>query len=113
MSGKIIAPSKTTGLVNDPNDSTNKYGDVTASTIGTKRGLDVIAAGSSGFATRIDDAGSGVTYVGKAVPGTATATAAWQVQKILEATGDTTITWADGNDSFDNVWNDRASLSYS
>lgn len=47
MSGKIFAPDKTTGLVNDPNDPTNKYGDVTGTTVGNKRGLDVAIIGGS------------------------------------------------------------------
>lgn len=48
MSGKIFAPEKTTGLVSDPNDITNKYGDITGTTVGTKRGLDVNLIGGSG-----------------------------------------------------------------
>lgn len=112
MSGKIFAPDKTTGLVNDPNDATNKYSDVTASTVGTKRGLHFTALGSAGLASRIDDAGSGVTYVGKAPIGSATSSAVWQVFKMVESTGDLTITWADSDDAYDNIWDNRASLTY-
>jgi hypothetical protein len=64
-------------------------------------------------AVRLDDAGSGVTYVGNAAAGASVAAAVWQIKKIVELNGDITITWADGNGQFDNVWNDRASLSYS
>lgn len=64
-------------------------------------------------ALRLDDAGSGVTYVGSATAGAATGDNVWQIKKIVELNGDITITWADGNGLFDNVWNDRASLTYS
>ena len=51
-------------------------------------------------------------YLGKAAPGTATNSASWQIIKIDESAG-TVTTWADGNIDFDNVWDDRQSLSYS
>jgi len=40
MSGKIYTPTKTTELSGDPSDATNKYADVTGTTVETKRGLD-------------------------------------------------------------------------
>jgi len=64
------------------------------------------------YGTRIDEATSTVTYIGKATPGTATSVSLWQIQKIDTTTG-TVITWADGNGDFDNIWANRASLSYS
>lgn len=68
------------------------------------------------FSTRYDQDADPPTlaYLGKAYPGASTASAVWQVQKLVYGTdGDVTITWADGNSAFDNVWDDRASLSYS
>jgi hypothetical protein len=53
------------------------------------------------------------TYVAIAPIGTAQATAGWQAKKIAISGGDTVITWADGNASFDNVATDLTSLSYS
>jgi len=64
------------------------------------------------YGTRIDEASATVTYVGKASPGTATSAASWLIQKIDTTTG-TVITWADGDGDFDNVWDNRAGLSYS
>jgi hypothetical protein len=113
MSGKILAPSKTTGLVNDPNDATNLYGDITAQSAGTKRGLHTVNLGSAGLAISIDEPSSSVTYIGQAVMGTATSAASWQIKKITVSGTVTSITWADANDSFDNIWDNRASLSYS
>lgn len=57
---------------------------------------------------------SNVTYIGKAKIGSATSSTVWQIMKVDETTTDVTvITWADGNDNFDNIWDNRASLSYS
>jgi len=81
--------------------------DVSGSTISTQ---------SATYATRVDNVTTaGVTYVGKALPGTGTAAASWQIQKIDESGSPetTVITFADGDANFDNVWDDRASLSYS
>lgn len=51
------------------------------------------------------------TYVGYANPGSATSAAVWKVIRITDATGVTEF--ADGNCNFDNVYDDRATLSYS
>jgi len=53
----------------------------------------------------------GYTYLGFAVPGTATSGALWKVMRITDA--DDTILFADGNGEYDNVYDNRASLSYS
>lgn len=65
-------------------------------------------------ATRLEVASSTITYVGKATAGTATSTAIWQIQRLTStAGGNLTIEYADGNILYDNVWDNRASLSYS
>ncbi len=63
------------------------------------------------YSTRVDEASSTVTYIGKAVPGSDESAAVWQVQ-MMDTSGVLTITLADGNDNFDNVWDDRATLTY-
>lgn len=64
------------------------------------------------YALLLDDyTTANVTYVGKAAIASATASAVWQIKKIDETTG-MMITWADGDASFNNVWNNRASLTY-
>jgi hypothetical protein len=75
-----------------------------------------LASLTANYATQYDQDSSTPTYAyyGRADPGVATSAAAWQIQKLTYAAdGDVTIQWADGNDSFDNVWDNRASLSYS
>lgn len=75
--------------------------------------VSVVAGGNaSNYATIVDEASATITYVGKALPGTTTSSALWQIQRI-DTTGDLTIKWADGNADFDNVWDDRVSLTYS
>ena len=48
MSGKIYAPNITTSIGSDPNDSTNKYKDITGEDKGTKRGMHTISLGGTG-----------------------------------------------------------------
>lgn len=62
----------------------------------------------------IDEASSSVTYIGKSrTLGVAEGSAVWQIQKIELSGTVTKILWADGDGEFDNVWSDRASLTYS
>lgn len=71
------------------------------------------------LAERVDfvdpDADPIVIYRGEALPGTTTAAASWRVREISVADldSDATTLWADGNDNFDNIWDNRAALSYS
>lgn len=63
------------------------------------------------LATVIRSSGNYI-YIGKAAIGTATSAASWQVKR-LDTTTLLDITWADGNASYDNVFDNYASLSYS
>lgn len=58
---------------------------------------------------KIDDAGT-YKYVGEAAPGKATSEPVWRIMRITNATGD--IQHADVG-RFSQVWDNRASLSYS
>lgn len=62
---------------------------------------------------RVDEASATVTYIGQAQDGSSIGNAVWQIQRITSSGGATEIEWADGNNNFDNVWDDRASLTYS
>lgn len=66
-----------------------------------------------GYISLVDEASSTVTYLGKAVPSSITSAAVWQIQRISVSGTITAIELADGNAKFDNIWNNRASLSYS
>ena len=64
-----------------------------------------------------DEASTTVTYVGYAQSGVATSAASWMIKKITMASATTphgviTIAYAGSYNSKTNVWDDRASLSY-
>jgi hypothetical protein len=65
------------------------------------------------YALQYDDVGGGVAYVGEANPGSATSSASWRIKRITTLGLDVTTEWADGDTDFDNVYDDRAILTYS
>lgn len=64
---------------------------------------------SDALTVRIDE-GATYTYFGFGLPGALEDAAVWRVSRMTNATS--TLLFADGNADFDNVWDDRASLSY-
>lgn len=64
---------------------------------------------------RLDyDAGGKLIYAGEAVPGASDASAVWAIRKLIYSGTQLVQTlWANGNSERINIWNNRASLSYS
>jgi hypothetical protein len=60
------------------------------------------------WAVKSDD--STLTYVGTAIPGSLTSASVWQISRV-DDTGNEL--WADGDTLFNNIFEDRESLSYS
>ena len=61
-----------------------------------------------------DDESSILQYVGWAEFGSDTNTSVWRIRRItFDSLGDSAWEWADANDEFDNIWDNRTSLSYS
>lgn len=61
-----------------------------------------------------DVANTTVTFVGKASTGTATSASSWLIFKLTtDVNGSITIQYANGSTSYNQIWNDRDSLSYS
>lgn len=60
-------------------------------------------------------AGANVVYEGWAIPGTATSAAAWQICKHTYdgSNNRLTTTFAGGTNDYNQVWDNRAALSYS
>ena len=55
-----------------------------------------------------------VTYRGDALPGTATSAASWRITRMtIQSDGDIAILFEDGDDNFDNIWDNRLSGAYS
>lgn len=104
-------PSQQAVVVSSTDDSI-AIGDTSGNLVGVsaKKGLVVDA---NQYAVQIDAASASVTYVGKATIGTATSAASWQVMKISVSGNVTSITWAAGSNAFNQIWDNRASLSYS
>ena len=79
---------------------TNADGELIVSTSGGEQAL------------QLDDTSTvDTTYIGYAAIATLTSAASWQIMKLDDSSG-LAITWADGNDSYDNEWDDRTSLTY-
>lgn len=60
------------------------------------------------LAVRYDSAG----YIGYAAPGSLTSAAKWQICKLDSSSG-VALTYANGSGNYNQVWDNRASLSYS
>jgi hypothetical protein len=69
-------------------------------------------APTSASKTLVDEQSTALTYVGKAAQGSATSAAVWQVFRVTVAGTITTIEYA-GTGLFDQIWDDRATLTYS
>ena len=62
--------------------------------------------------TRIDDVSSSLTYIGEAAVGVQDSEPKWRISRITVAGTETRIQYANGNTSWNSVWNDRASYTY-
>ncbi len=80
------------------------------SSASTETTLQTISFGGFKFALRFATVGS-IDYVGEAAIGTLTSAASWRIKRIDSTTG-IIILWA-GTGVFDQIWDNRASLSYS
>lgn len=67
------------------------------------------------YAQRTDFVGDTIIYKGWADVGELESATTWRIQKIefVGVDGDIVITWAEGDNNFDNVWNDRLIYTYS
>ena len=64
------------------------------------------------YAVLIDESDAVTTYIGQAKLGTSTSEAQWQIQKMVVEGNVTSIKWAEGDDAFNQIWNNRTSLTY-
>lgn len=65
------------------------------------------------YKATIDKSDPTTLYIGKAVPGILSSEAKWQIKRLVTSSTAVTTTFADGNWNFDNIWDNRTSLSYS
>ena len=64
------------------------------------------------YTIRVDDASSTVTYVGEAAINSSDSLPVWRIKKLESLGTILAIRWADGNQNFDNIWDNRVSLTY-
>lgn len=64
-------------------------------------------------AIAIDEVDGNTTYIALAKVGAVTSDPVWQIRKVYKVASVTKFLYADGNALFDNVWDNRASLTYS
>ena len=64
------------------------------------------------LSTHLDQVTNNLTYIGEALPGSLDSNAVWRIKRLVETGPDSEITWADGDSDFDNIWDDRLSLTY-
>jgi hypothetical protein len=83
---------------------------LTTTTVAGKSALDVSPRPPS-YALRLAESAP-YTYIGKAVTGSDEGDAVWQIFRMDETSG-LAIEWADGDSSFNNIWTNYATLSYS
>lgn len=66
------------------------------------------------YASRVDSVSSILMYKADATVGSVESDAVWRISRLTFAPdGDVTVEWADGDTDFDNIWDNRTTLSYS
>ena len=67
---------------------------------------------SENFDVKVDSPSDTITYVGKAARLSPSSSQVWQIKRIDTGTLAADISWSDGTDKFDKVWDDRATYTY-
>ena len=78
--------------------------------------LPISVVDSTQYATIIDTTTTANTiYFGFVAVGSVgnTSSGIWRILRMVDSSGVLTFAFADGNTNFDNIWNNRASLTYS
>ncbi len=78
--------------------------------------LKIIEENQLVYNTMIDNvSASSYKYIGESVPGTDTSVAKWRIKRIdqTDTGGDIPILWATGTAKFNQIWDDRLTLTYS
>lgn len=73
----------------------------------------VVTVRNADYITKIENPSTGVFYIGKAVPGSATSSSVWQIKKLDTNTLALDKSYAGGVSTFTKVWDSRAGYTYS
>lgn len=112
---RVVATSTGALAVDIVSGDTINVGTLTLGTIATVNNIEGGTVDTPKYQLRMDGTSTtDCTYVGEANVGSATSDACWRIKKIDETTSDVLIvTWAGTTTAFTQVWDNRASLSYS
>lgn len=103
--------ASSTTIQNVANSPTNSY-PVHITKLATGAEVQTVAA-LLAFISNMDDDGAGTVYTGYALRGSATSEAKWFIMKQVTSGTVTTIRFAGDPFVMDQIWDDRAALSYS
>ena len=62
---------------------------------------------------KLIDVSGNYTYIGEALPGTATSAGTWRIKRVEQIGTDYNILWASGSADFNKTWDSRLTYSYS
>jgi hypothetical protein len=75
---------------------------------------DTLTVVTTNYTTLYDFPDANTIYIGDAIINSSSAAAVWRIKKFTLVGGNPTAKeWAGGADAFDQIWNNRAGLSYS
>lgn len=90
----------------------DKFRDVNGGTVIAVK-IEEGGSNSPSYKTLVDEVSSTLSYVGEASPGVDTSSSLWRIKKIQTIGQTTSVLYATGSADFSNIWDDRASLTYS
>lgn len=74
--------------------------------------IDILVNGNKPFTVRVDSISSNLyEYTGLADPGTATSSASWRI--LRETLADGTLLYSNGSSSFNAIWDNRFTITFS
>jgi len=71
-----------------------------------------VAVATAKYDVKIDEVSPTLSYIGEAAADSATSAPVWRITRLFESGTITSVTHADGVDTYTKVWDDRASYSY-
>ena len=74
--------------------------------------VSVVNSTDTQYAVNLDQVDANTLYIGVAAIGSSEATTVWQIRRMQTVGTVSSIKWADGDQQFDNSWNNRTSLTY-
>lgn len=75
-------------------------------------GVSSVTSIDTTYSLRLDEPSSTELYVGEASIGANESAPVWRIKKLVTVGMTISILWADGNQFFDNIWDNRLLLSY-